>query len=232
MLARNPLGETGDLSVDYGVLRRGKVRAIMRALALGGGEASLSQLARETGIPKSTLDYNLSIIERSGLIKRKGGQVKLMLKTPICYLFDAPCNYAYIGLLGERSGRVEAETETAVKLLQEEGINPEKIVVATTYKAITEWEGVIRLDVEWLLMTEEEITNVEKVEANLQPKLEELARNYKVIADCTSATKPATIALYNQANKHKTPLIYVYEKQRKLHWITSPDNLKKQLLNQ
>ncbi len=218
------------MEVNYGLLRRRKVRALMRALALSGGEASLSRLARETGIAKSTLEYNLRILERNGFITKTKGMVRLVLKTPICYLFDAPCSYAYMGLLGERTGRAEAETETAIKLLREEGINPEKIVVATTYRAVTDWEGLIHLDVEWLLMTEEDITNVEKVEACIQPKLEELVKNYKVIADCTSATKPATIALYKQAEKHKTPLIYIYEKQRKLYWITSPNTLKQQLL--
>ncbi|MEM3511898.1 MAG: hypothetical protein QXW47_10270 [Candidatus Jordarchaeales archaeon] len=216
--------------MDYSLLRRRKAECVLRVLALSGGEAGFSYLARETGITKSTLEYNIRLLERGGLVVRGGrGFVRLAVKTPICYLFDAQCDYAYLGLLGERGERGEAETETALKLLEEEGVKPVKVVVVTTYKAASDWETVAP-KAEWVLLSDKEITSVDSVEGRVRGKLEELMRSYKVVVDCTAATKPATIAFYRMAVKLKVPLIYVYEKQRKLIWIISSSDLKKELL--
>ncbi|MEM1659265.1 MAG: winged helix-turn-helix domain-containing protein [Candidatus Jordarchaeales archaeon] len=218
--------------MDYNLLLRRKARAILKALALSGGEANFSQVARETGIPRSTLEYNLRLLEKGGLVVRVGrGFIKLAVKTPLFYLFDAPCEYAYFGLLGERGERKEAETDTAVKLLEMEGVKPSKVVVVTTYRAASDWEKA-SVRAEWVLLSDQEITNVDSVEERVRGKLEELMRDYKVVMDCTAATKPATIAFYKMATALKVPLVYVYEKQKKLIWIISPDDLKRDLLQE
>lgn len=218
------------MKVDYSLLRRRKVKDILRVLAVNGGEASFSRVARETGIARSTLEYNLKLLERGGLVARVGrGFIKLTVMTPICYLFDAPCDYAYLGLLGERGEREESETDTAVRLLGKEGVEPVKVVVVTTYRAASDWEKAT-VRAEWVLLSDQEITSVDSVEERVRGKLEELMRSYKVVMDCTSATKPATIAFYRMAVNFKVPLVYVYEKQKKLIWIISPDDLKKELL--
>ncbi|MGQ9720805.1 MAG: hypothetical protein ACUVXA_05720 [Candidatus Jordarchaeum sp.] len=132
--------------------------------------------------------------------------------------------------MGERSEREESETETAISLLKEKGISFEKIVVATTHGAVAEWEDITHLNVEWCLLSDEEISRVSEVEEKVMPRLLGLLRNYKVVMDCTSATKPATIAYYRLASKFKVPLVYVYEKRRELVWIVSVEDLKRELL--
>jgi len=50
-----------------------------------------------------------------------------------------------------------------------------------------------------------------------------------VVIDCTSATKPATIAYYELAQEYMAPLIYVYEDGRSIKWLISKDTLKRKL---
>lgn len=220
------------MEINYGnLLQKGKVSAILRKLALGDGEASFSELAKSTGIPKSTLEHNLNILESKKIItKSKRGPIKLTYKTPLCYIFDSPSAYAYLGLLGERNEREESETETAISLLKEKGISFGKVVVATTHRAVAEWESLTRLNVEWCLLSDEEISRVNEVEARTKPKLVELIGNYRVVMDCTSATKPATIAYYRLATLFRVPLIYVYESRKELIWVISREDLKRELI--
>ena len=62
------------------------------------------------------------------------------------------------------------------------------------------------------------------------PQLETLLRNYLVIMDCTSATKPATIAYYELAQTYLIPLIYTYEKTKELKWLISKETIEKRLI--
>jgi len=61
------------------------------------------------------------------------------------------------------------------------------------------------------------------------PQLESLLRNYIVIMDCTSATKPATIAYYEIAQTYLIPLIYIYEETKELKWLISRETIKEKL---
>jgi len=47
--------------------------------------------------------------------------------------------------------------------------------------------------------------------------------------DCTSATKPATIAYYELAQKLWIPLIYVYEETKQLKWLISKEDIQEKL---
>lgn len=218
------------MEIDYRILSRGNVVAILKKLALSDGEASFTEL-ESTGIPNSTLEYNLDMLVNKKIITRtKRGPIKLTYKTPLCYVFDSPSAYAYLGLLGERNERDESETETAINLLKEERISFGKIVVATTHGAVAEWENLTHLNIEWRLLSDKQISRVSDVEEKVMSRLVELLKNYKVVMDCTSATKPATIAYYRLAAKFKVPLIYVYEKGKELVWIVSVEDLKMELL--
>nr|MDO8080303.1 hypothetical protein [Candidatus Freyarchaeota archaeon] len=118
--------------------------------------------------------------------------------------------YAYLGLLGERKGRIEIETETAIKFLEKEGFTFERVMIVIIKECENDWEDVAPIGVEWYLVNDEEIKRVEGVESRVEAKLPDLVRNYVLIMDCTAATFPTTIAYYKLADRHKVPLIYVY----------------------
>jgi hypothetical protein len=47
--------------------------------------------------------------------------------------------------------------------------------------------------------------------------------------DCTSLTKPATMAYYELASTYHVPLIYVYEGTGELKWLISKDTIRSKL---
>jgi len=221
------------LRVDWsdGVFRRDKIQRILRVLAAAGGELRFGKIASETEIAGSTLNHNLNILVGRGVVSRCDGVVRLVYKTPLCFVFDSPAvRYAYLGLLGERGGREESETATAIDLLGGVGLVFDKVRVVTTFGCVSEWEGCVPGDVDWFLVGDEEIRRVNAMERRVEGVLEELMRDYVVIMDCTSATKPATIAFYKLANEYWVPLIYIYEKTRELAWIISREELSRRLL--
>ncbi|MEM2145878.1 MAG: hypothetical protein QW279_10990 [Candidatus Jordarchaeaceae archaeon] len=219
-------------TIDYRSLLKGKNRrSVLEGLTRAGGMVRFNELHKIVEIPKSSLEYTLTVLEKRGIIKRESGSIRLQYTTPLCYLFDSPSAYAYLGLLGEKSEREESETETAINLLEGKGFKFERKVVATTHGAVAEWENIAHLNIDWCLLSDEEISRVNMVKEKLLPRLIELVKNYKVVMDCTSATKPATIAYYQLAAMFKVPLIYVYEKRRELIWIVSVEDLKKELLS-
>ena len=218
--------------VDYkSVLGKKNTRSILGTLAHVGGEIRFSDLWRSTGISKSTLNYNLVILARREIISREKGLIRLKYKTPLCYIFDSPKTpYAYLGLLGERGGRSESETETAIKLLENEGFTFKRVTILTTHRCAAEWEEAAPSNANWYLLKDQEISMVETIESKTEAHLPDLTRDYILIMDCTSATNPATIAYYKIAIRHKIPLIYVYEKKRTLTWIISKEDLHKELM--
>lgn len=159
----------------------------------------------------------MTVLAGKGIVSREGGLIRLEYKTPRCYIFDSPkISYAYLGLLGERGGRIESETETAINLLAGEGFSFSRVTVVTTYGCAAEWKGVAPSNVSWCLLEDEEISSVEIIESRVEANLPDLVRNYVLIMDCTSATKPATIAYYKLADNYHVPLVYVYEKKKEL----------------
>lgn len=181
---------------------------------------------------KSTIEYNLNVLERRGLITRSPcGPIRICCKTTLCLL--AKCervDYAYFRLLGERNKREESEMETALNLLKDKWhTSPKKTVVLTTHRAVAGWENLPNKGVERILVSDEDMSDVGRVLEKADSKYQELATGYKLIIDCTSGTKPATIAFYKLALKYYAPLVYVYEQDRKLSWIIATKDLQQQV---
>lgn len=217
--------------IDYVAnFNRGSRGEVLLALALLGGGTRFSSILRLVGgKAKSTINHTLNVLERNGLITRSDdGMIRLRYKTPLCSLVDCEdITFAYLGLLGERSGREESETETALNILRHEyAINPGKVVVITTRKAAVTWENLMKPSIEWILMDDRDVSDLGRILEATDPKVRELASSHRLIMDCTSLTKPATIAFYKSAMKHFVPLIYIYEQSKKLTWIISRKDLE------
>ena len=75
----------------------------------------------------------------------------------------------------------------------------------------------------------DEIIEIDAVKAKVVPQLQALLKEYVVVLDCTSATKPASIAFYEMAQEYLVPLIYVYEKTQSLKWLISKETIKRRL---
>ncbi|MCS7113455.1 MAG: hypothetical protein RMJ00_05470, partial [Nitrososphaerota archaeon] len=191
-----------------------------------GGVASFSELERLSGVRGSVLKYHLDRLIKFNIVEGEvKGTYKLTFKTPLCWLFDSKIEYIYLGLLGRRSGRGEPEPETAIKLLVDQGITPKLIYVVTSMAALSEW-AELKLPYNWILCYEEELVDIDSIIDKVRPQLEALIKDYIVIMDCTSLTKPATIAYYQLAITYYIPLIYIYEDTKQLKWLISKDKLK------
>jgi len=206
-------------------------RKIVSVLAELGGEASFAQIEDASDIHGNTLVHNLAVLQRYNIINKSvKGKYSLRYKTPICYVFAPPNTYhvVYLGLLGRKERRDTPETEVALKLLEKEGITPELAYVATTPQALEEWSK-LKPPYRWITLYEDEISDINSVKNRVRPQLENLIKDYVVILDCTSATKPATIALYELANQYLIPLIYIYEPIKRLTWLISKDDLMRKI---
>lgn len=216
--------------------RRPLAKRILGLLLREGREFSHKELLEALGLKsedKSKLSNNLDVLKNLNFVVReKRAPVRLKFRTPLCFVAGTPnVPYAYLGLLGVRDGWEVSETETALGVLGDLGISFERVVVASTYSAIGTWSGAIdsRLEIEWLVMSEDDFNRVEVVEDRVKLKVFELVRDYVLIMDCTSGTRPAGIAFYSLASRFKVPLVYVYEPEKKLIWLISRDMLKKEL---
>lgn len=110
----------------------------------------------------------------------------------------------------------------------EAGYIPELKYIVTSSEAIESWKD-LKLQYNWILCYENEIINVDAIKEKVKPQLLNLLKDNLVIMDCTSATKPATIAYYDLAQTLWIPLIYVYEDTTELKWLISIETLKERL---
>lgn len=230
--------------MDYrSALEQRNRRAILEELAKAGGQNQSLPLKGSVGLSQNTFGHQINILRMNNVISIEGDKIRLERKTPLCYIFNSTkIPYAYLGLLGERKGRSESETETALKLLAKENFPKEnsqsekdqkheiKVTVFETYKSIPEWENITPSNINWHLLRDEEITNVKTVEEKVEQVLKELIRNHILVMDCTALNKPATIAYYKLAEKYMIPLIYVYEDEKELIWLISKEDIKRELL--
>jgi len=204
------------------------LNALKAAIAIAelGGVANFSKIQKQSGIIDTTLVHSLNILTSSNVVEKEvKGTYRLRYRTPLCYLFSRISTpIAYLGLLGRRHGRTEPETETALDLLKAEGIKSDAVYVLTSVEALEEWKP-LRLPYRWILCYEEEIIDIDSVKNKVQQELDHLLRDYVIVTDCTSATKPATIAYYELAQIYQMPLIYIYEEQRKLKWLKTKEAL-------
>lgn len=232
--------ELNDLSE---LVRLNKVKKthvpILIQLARAGGRARFSDIHQRLGgeekVSKSTLKNRLDSLAGLGVITYREGVAELRNKATLCYIVGSNIPYAYLGLLGMKREieDTEPETETAVNLLKEEGINLEKICVVTTPEALDGWSRYMREElwrqIEPVLVKVEEMNDIDKMIQRVKPKLLRLIGEFKVILDCTSGTRPAGIALYSLAERYKLPLIYVYKDMKRIYWLKSKEAIKKEL---
>ncbi|MEM2319647.1 MAG: hypothetical protein QXW82_07820 [Candidatus Bathyarchaeia archaeon] len=206
-------------------------RKVAEAIAKNGGVATFSQIQATSGVKGSVLNHHLNRLQRLKVVEKEvKGTYRLTYKTPLCFIFPAKTKIpiAYVGLMGKRETRKEPEPEIAIELLKKEKLKPDLIYVATSPEALNEWKD-LKLPYQWILCYEEEIIDIESVKQKIQPQLISLLREYIVVMDCTSATKPATIAYYELAQTYCAPLIYIYEETKKMKWLISRDTIIKQL---
>jgi DNA-binding transcriptional ArsR family regulator len=207
-------------------------RKIVQALAAKGGVSTFSEIETVSGVKANLLAHHLNRLQSLNVIEKEvKGTYRLTYKTPLCYIFDkaAKMTTAYFGLLGRRESRLKPETSVALELLRREGVNSKLTYVVTSPEALNEWKE-LKLPYQWILCYEEEIIDIDAIKNKVTPELESLLKNNIVIMDCTSATKPATIAYYELAQTYCIPLIYVYEETKKLKWLISKEAIKKRFL--
>lgn len=199
------------------------------AIASKGGIANFSDIEAQSQVKGSTLIYHLNRLIELGVLEALArGTYGLRYRTPICYLFDTETPIAYVGLLGRRNERTVPETEIAVKLLEKEEHKVGLKYVVSSPEALNEWKAM-KLDCQWILCYEDEIIDIDSVKSKVIPQLQALLKEYVVVLDCTSATKPASIAFYEMAQEYLVPLIYVYERTQSLKWLISKETIKKRL---
>lgn len=223
-----------------GVKLRKTYVPILRYIAECGGRARFAEIYRylnkERKLSKSTLKIRLDALSDLGAITYREGVAELRNKTTLCFIVGCSrIPFYYLGLLGRRvEGLVEeSETETAIKLLKEEGIEFSKFYVTTTPEALDSWKDFINEDVwrkiEPILVRLDEMNDIEKITKRVEPKLLELIGESITILDCTSGTRPAGIAFHILAEKYQLPLIYVYKDVKIVYWLKSRDALRKEL---
>lgn len=209
------------------------VNALRAAIAIAkkGGVANFSDICKISGVKSSTLEHSLGILIKCGIIKKEvKGTYRLRYLTPLCYLFNYEhLPIAYFGLLGTKNTRKEPETQTALKLLKDEKIVPKSVHVLTTSSGFKDWENM-KLPYEWIICYEDEISDIDSIKEKADKRLRLLLKDHMVIIDCTSATKPATIAYYELAQIYQTPLIYIYEPKLKLKWLRSKETIAKEIM--
>lgn len=221
---------TGSMPMYIEALAIDKSRRVARALAKACGIARYSQLAKSSGVEGSLLIYHLNRLHDLNVVEVPvKGTYQLKYRTPLCYLYESKgVEVAYLGLLGRRNSREEPETNVALRLLIDQGIEPKLVYVVTSPEALEDWRE-LRLPFQWILCYDDEIIDIDAIEKKVRPQLEGLLKDHIVILDCTSATKPATIAYYELAQTYLTPLIYIYEDTKQLKWLLSKEIIRKKL---
>jgi len=207
-------------------------RKVLEALAKKNGIANFAEIKRLSGVRGSVLVHHLNRLQKLGVIsKETKGTYRLKYKTPLCFIYGTgkPLKIAYFGLLGRREKRSEPEPDVAISLLIKEGYRPELKYIVTSPEALRSWKD-LKLQYHWILCYEDEIIDVDAVKEKVKPQLLNLLKDSLVVMDCTSATKPATIAYYELAQTLWIPLIYVYEDTKELKWLISIETLKKRMI--
>ena len=202
-------------------------RILIEALTGKDGIANFSTLENESGLRGGLLRYHLDRLMSLGIIDSEvKGTYRLRFKTPLCYVFGAKnIKYAYIGLLGRKDSYSEPEPKVALSLLSEQKIVPALVYVLTSPEGLADWKDS-RLNCQWILCYGDEIIDIDAIQRKLTPQLTALLRDYSVIVDCTSSTKPATIAYYDLAQRLLIPCIYVSEEKKSIRWLISKENIR------
>ena len=205
--------------------RPSKVLRLLKALARKS--LFFSDISRIARMDDSLTNYYLSRLLSLGIVEKTDlGTYALRIKVPFCYLEDEISEYTYLGLLGRRHYHEEPETKTATNILGGKGYNIVEIKVITTRSAVDNWSSEVIGDYDLVIVDEKDIVSISSMEDVITGILERLILRRPVIMDCTSLTKPATIAMYNVARRYLVPLIYVYEADRQIHWIITQREIR------
>ncbi|MBS7651073.1 hypothetical protein KEJ35_07000, partial [Candidatus Bathyarchaeota archaeon] len=86
-----------------------------------------------------------------------------------------------------------------------------------------------RINCQWIICYGDEIIDIDAIQRKITPQLTALLREYSVIIDCTSSTKPATIAYYDLAQRFLIPCIYVSEEKKSIRWLISKESIMRRL---
>jgi len=220
------------LSPDYrGAMKPKNSGKVIQALASRGGTANFSDIERASGLKAGILTYHLDRLRSLGIVESEvKGTYRLRYRTPLCFAFESrpKTPWAYLGLMGRKEQRETPEPKDALELLKREGITSKLIYVVTSPEAVSDWKH-LRLPYEWILCYEDEMIEMDAVRNKVQPQLEVLLRDHLVVMDCTSSTKPATIAFYQLAQTYLIPLVYVQEARRRLKWLVSKEDIIRQV---
>ena len=204
---------------------------ILKALAAYGGTATFSEIEKTSGVRGSVLTHHLNKLQRLKIIEKEvKGTYRLTYKTPLCFVYPSKTRIpiVYFGLLGRKHERDKPEPQVAIELLKKEKLQPSLTYVVTSPEALNEWKD-LKPPYQWILCYENEIIKIDTVKRKVLPQLTSLLKEYIVIMDCTSATKPATIAYYELAQTYQIPLIYIYEETKELEWLISKEAIKEKL---
>ena len=196
---------------------------ILEYMSKSCGVCKYNHIRKELNVESSKLNYRLKKLISAGIVKKiSEGNYEILYKTPFCYIFGSPKDvgkYIYIGLLGLRNDRIESEPTTAIKLLDKENIKVTRCYVLATESSIASWGEDILKKYSIQIVDEEEIKDIKKIETIAEAIIKKEITEGIVILDCTSLTKPATIAYYRLSGKYLTPLIYVYESKKEIFWL-------------
>jgi len=207
-----------------------KSQKVIHSLCKHSGIAKFSMIEKDTELGGGLLLHHLNRLISLGIVESDvKGTYRLKYRTPLCYAFGArKVPFAYLGLLGRRDSYKTPEPEVALNLLSNEKIEPYLVYVLTSPEAVSDWKTE-KLRYQWILCYGDEIIEIDEVQKRLLPQLEALLREYLVVVDCTSSTKPATIALYDLAQRYLIPCIYVSVEKKTLKWLISSDGIRVRL---
>ena len=202
-------------------------RKVLGSLATNDGIANFSMIEKETGLRGGLLQHHLDRLISLGIVESEvKGTYRLKYKTPLCYVLGSKrTKYVYVGLLGRRDSYDEPEPKAALSLLSQQKILPSLAYVLTSPEALGDWKD-LKLEYQWILCYGDQIFDIDQIQRKLAPQLTDLLRNYSVIIDCTSSTKPATIACYDLAQRFLVPCIYVSEEKKVIKWLISKESIK------
>ncbi len=194
------------------------------------GIDSFSEIKKKVSLEDASIAHFLKKLIKHDIVEKLGkGRYILKMRTPICYLFDDVDSFYYIGLLGMKNSHMEPEPESAVSLLENEGIKISRRIIFTTPEALYSWRGFDFSDYDIKIISAKDLLDIPVIEEKIHEAILPEMKSGLLILDCTSLTKTATIAMYNLAIKLNIPLIYVYEERRKLVWLISLDDVRKEV---
>jgi DNA-binding transcriptional ArsR family regulator len=227
--------------LDYSrALKQENARKIIQFIAENGGSATYKEILDATSLTPSTIRHHLARLEIDfHLIRERKSRspYSLVHRSPLCFIFSKRQGkkITYFGLLGKRDERDrDPETITAKEILDRKGFEIESAYVLTTHSGIQSWSAEKRLEelnISWIVCSDKDVGSIQALTHKIWKRVSSELENHFVLMDCTSLTKPATIAYFKIASTLMLPLIYVSEENKTLTWIISIEEIRNLILN-